>query len=183
MPVHFSSYISYDWDFNKARHLDGHHSRNDITLGLFRVDLWKKNSKVFNNRGGVWEGGCATFPARKKNPKYTKKENNLTADHELFPKQLNNWLPNDVTVNKLYVVSTFCVKCPLTKVRNDSKKANTEEQVHNNILQPLYVRFLKWNSVSAYHTRQCFFPDAAPLHLFWEIVSGVQGQSPSRGQP
>jgi len=40
---------------------------------------------VLNNSGRVWGGVGA--PAQKKNSKYTKTENNLTADHELLPKE------------------------------------------------------------------------------------------------
>jgi len=63
-------------------------------LGSFSVGFLKY-ANVFNNRGGK-------NTARKKNSKYTKTENNLTADHELLPKQQNT---TDYLINMPAVTS------------------------------------------------------------------------------
>jgi len=70
-------------------------------LGLCRVIFWKKMPKYSTT--GVRSGGeCCDPPQLEKNSKYTKTENNLTADHELLPKQQNT---TDYRINTHAVTS------------------------------------------------------------------------------
>jgi len=103
MPICFSAYITYDWDFHKAWHANGQTLlvQWHITFREFRVKKIPIVTQRVEQQMGVW--------APEKNSKYTKTENSVTTDRKLLPKEQNttDYRITIHAVNERNVMSTF----------------------------------------------------------------------------
>jgi len=96
---------------------------------------------MFNNRDGVWGGGCAPLQL-KKTPKSDCRPRSTSKEKE-HNRLTNHCARCDVTVNNKYDVNISALNVQKQQFFiNDSQKANTDEQVHNCMLKLRYVRFL-----------------------------------------